>query len=287
MSSRWHEVPKIDFHAHVVLHERQDTDLKLNTPEMMLQTMAENNVEQAVILPINYPEYFPLTDAERKDWLKANNDRQAKLMRDSGGRFIAFADCALGDIYTGAWRVATELERAVLKLGLRGLKIHPSNLKLAADDLQLIPVVKKAAELKIPIMIHSYPSASDPLFDLSSPERIFRLIWAVGLDPEERPPFIVAHMGGVRFLEMIVGGGYVDISGTLLDICELYGVEFAERLLRRIGLERVLFGTDYPIFPYKRYFEVLDRMSFTDEEIEQIAYKNAARLLKLKERGLA
>ena len=280
--SRWQEVPKIDFHAHVVLHEREDTDLKLNTPEMMLEAMEKNNVERAVILPINHPEYFPLTGDERKDWLRANNDRQAELMRDSKGKFIAFADCTLGDIYTGTWQVATELERAVRELGLRGLKIHPSNLKMAADDPRLFPVVKKAAELKIPIVVHSYPSASDPMFDLSAPERIFRLIWAVGLDPEERPPFIVAHMGGVRFLEMVVGGGYVDISGMLLDICELYGVEFAERLLRRIGLERVLFGTDYPIFPYERYFEVLDRMSFTEEEIEQIAYKNAARLLKLE-----
>lgn len=283
MNSRWQEVKKIDFHAHVVLHEREETDLTLNTPEMMLQAMEENNVERAVILPINYPEYFPLTGEERKDWLRANNDRQAELMRGAGGKFIAFADCTLGDIYSGTWKVAAELERAVTELGLRGLKIHPSNLKVAADDPRLFPVVKKATELVIPIVIHSYPSASDPLFDLSAPERVFRLIWAVGLDPEERPPFILAHMGGIRFLEMVVGGGYVDISGTLLDICELYGVEFAERLLRRIGLERVLFGTDFPIFPYERYFELLDRMSLTDEEIELVAYRNAAKLLGLQE----
>jgi len=279
--SRWHEVPKIDFHTHVVLHEREDTDLKLNTPEMMLEAMEKNNLERAVVLPINYSEYFPLTGDERQDWLKANNDRQAALMKESDGRLVAFADCALGDIYGGSWRVATELERAIKELGLQGLKIHPSNLKIAADDPRLFPIVKKAGGLKIPIVIHSYPSASDPMFDLSAPERIFRLIWAVGLDPDERPPFIVAHIGGVRFLETIVGGGYVDLSGTLLDICDLYGTEFAERLLRRIGLNRVLFGTDYPIFPYERYFEVLDQMHFTAAEIEQIAYKNAAKILGL------
>lgn len=73
----------------------------------------------------------------------------------------------------------------------------------------------------------------------------------------------------------------MEISGALLGISDLFGVEFCERLLRRIGIERVLFGTDYPIFPYQRYFEVLDRMSFTVEEIERIAYKNAAKLLGL------
>ena len=64
------------------------------------------------------------------------------------------------------------------------------------------------------------------------------------------------------------------------DRCQLYGVTFAKRLLRCIGLERVLFGTDYPIFPRERYYEVLDQMRFTDDEIEQIAYRNAANVLR-------
>lgn len=283
--SRWHEVPKIDFHAHVVLHAREDTDLKLNTLEMMLEAMDANNVERAVVLPINYPEYFPLTGDERKDWLKANNDRQATLMRESDGRLIAFADCGFSGPYEIPARAVSELTRAAQKLGLCGLKIHPTNLKVPADDPRFFPVVKKAVELGLPIVIHSYPSAFDPMFDSSAPARIFRLIWAVGLDPEDPPPFVIAHMGGVHFLEVGIVGGYtgvyVDISATLFDICDLYGVEFAERLLRKIGLERVLFGTDYPIFLYERYFEILDQMRFTDEEIEQIAYKNAAKILGL------
>ncbi len=74
----------------------------------------------------------------------------------------------------------------------------------------------------------------------------------------------------------------MDISGALLHLADLLGVELCERLLRGIGLGRVLFGSDYPIYPYRRYFEVLDRMGFSDEEIEGIAHTNAARLLKLK-----
>ena len=276
MSSRWQEVKKIDFHAHVVLHERKDTDLKLNTPEMMLQAMAESNVERAVILPINHPEYFPLTGDERRDWLKANNDHQAELMKESGGKFIAFADCALDGRYSIVDRAVEELERAVKELGLQGLKIHPSNLKVAADDLRLGPLVEAAGRLGIPILFHSNPTAYDPDFYGSAPSRIYRLMYG------RKQPYIIAHLGGISSLELLEGECYVDISGALLGLSDLFGAEFCERLLRRIGLDRVLFGTDYPIFPYKRYFEVLDQMSFTDEEIEQIAYKNAAKLLKLE-----
>ncbi len=283
--SRWHEVPKIDFHAHVVLHKREDTDLRLNTPEMMREAMDANNVERAVVLPINYPDYFPLTGDERRDWLKANNDRQAALMRESDGRLIAFADCGFSGPYGIPEKAVAELKRAVQRLGLRGLKIHPTNLRVPADDPRFFPVVRKAAELGLPVVIHSYPSAFDPMFDSSAPARIFRLIWAVGFDPEDPSPVVIAHMGGAHFPEVGIAGGYtgvyVDIAATLFDICDLWDIEFAERLLRKIGLERVLFGTDYPIFPYERYFEILDQMHFTDGEIEQIAYNNAAKLLEI------
>ncbi len=65
-------------------------------------------------------------------------------------------------------------------------------------------------------------------------------------------------------------------------MAELYGVAFCELFLRRIGLERVLFGTDHPLFSYARYFEFLDEMDFSDCEVEMIGYENAARLLGLE-----
>ncbi|HIC96105.1 TPA: hypothetical protein EYP12_05710, partial [Candidatus Bipolaricaulota bacterium] len=64
-------------------------------------------------------------------------------------------------------------------------------------------------------------------------------------------------------MELLEGECYVDISGALLELSGLFGVDFCKRFLRRIGLNRVLFGTDYPIFPYERHFKVLDRMNFS------------------------
>ncbi len=272
--SRWREATKIDFHAHIVLHERPESDLPLNLPDDMLAAMDAHHVERAVILPINWSAYLPLTPDERADWLAANNDRQAALAAASAGRFVAYADLALGDVYTPQ-RAVAELKRAASELGLRGLKIHPANLGIAADDLRLAPVLRQAADLGLPVMVHSYPSDSGPSFDYSAPHRIARMAVAF---PDVT--WIVAHLGGVRFLDVIPLETCVDISGMLLGICELYGVAFAERLLRRIGLERVLFGTDYPVFAYERYYAVLDQMCFTDGEIEQIAYRNAANILQ-------
>ncbi|MFO8034015.1 MAG: amidohydrolase family protein [Candidatus Bipolaricaulota bacterium] len=208
--------------------------------------------------------------------MEANNEQQARLAKGSGGKLIPFADCALDGPYAFSPRVVGELERAVEKLHLRGLKVHASNLKASAADPRLGPIVEAAGRLGIPILFHSHPTGKDPDFYGSSSARIYQLMHG------RAQPFVVAHLGGISHMELVDGRGYVDISAALLDMAELFGVEFCERFLRRVGLKRLLFGTDYPVFPYERYFEVLDRMEFTDQEIEQIAYGNAARLLGLE-----
>ena len=51
------------------------------------------------------------------------------------------------------------------------------------------------------------------------------------------------------------------------------------RILRAFGPERLLFGTDFPQGEYSVYFDLLDQMDFSEEEIERIAWKNMERLL--------
>jgi len=272
-ASRWREVRKIDAHVHVVLHERANTDLTLNPPDAMLRTMDEQNVERAVFLPINYPEYFPLTGDERADWLRSNNERQAGIARASGDRLIGFADCAIDGKYGYPHRGVEELRRAIGELGLAGLKIHASNLKTSADDPRLLPWIDAAAGLNVPVIFHSNPSGYDPDFHGSAPSRIYKAVY--GRDVT----YVIAHMGGVSFFELLAGGGYVDLSGALLTVSRFFDPPASARLLRSIGIDRLLFATDYPAYPYEAYYEILDVLDLADDEIERIAYGNAERML--------
>ena len=274
MASRWRSIPKIDVHAHVVLHQREDTDLILNRPEQMLEMMGEHNVKQAVVLPINFPQYFPLCPEQQQDWLRSNNEMQSRLMAESNGRFIAFADCRIDGEYEDSERVREELTYGVDSLGLRGLKIHPYNLKAPATDDRLQPWYRAACDLDLPITIHSNPSGYDPTFHGSAPSTIYRAL----LGRDER--VTVAHLGGISFMETIVGFGYVDVSYTLLMLADLYGTPFCQRLLRRIGIDRILFGTDIPICNYADYEPIFDAMALSPEELEKIAFRNAERMLK-------
>ena len=273
MAADWRSIPKIDAHVHVVLHQRENTDLTLHVAEQQLRAMDAHNVRQAIVLPINYPDYFPLSPEQRIDWLRANNEIQSQLMKESGGRFIAFADCGVDGGYEVAEDSRAELTRAIRELGLRGIKIHPSNLKVPATDTRLRQWLDGARELGIPVIIHSNPSGNDPMFDESAPHTIYRALY--GRDQL----FVISHLGGIAFLETIAGSGYVDVSYALLMLAELYGIPFCERLLRRIGIDRILFGTDIPIFTYEDYESVFDAMDLADEDLEKIAFRNAERLL--------
>ncbi|UCF09587.1 MAG: amidohydrolase family protein [Candidatus Bipolaricaulota bacterium] len=269
MPPRWRDLPKIDFHAHVVLHERENTDLVVNRPERLLDEMNTHGIEAAVVLPINYPSYFPLRADEQADWVAANNDRQAALMHESGGRFLAFADVGVTEGYERAARLEAELVRAVERLGLRGIKVHPTNLKLAADDPRLLPAVDVAERYGLPLVFHSNPAARDRDFYGSAPSRVYRAMHG------RNPSYVLAHLGGVAYLESLAGECHVGISGTILWLLELYGPSFCRALLRRIGVERVVFGSDVPIYAYEAYDDVFDALRLTTTEMELIAYGNA------------
>lgn len=161
-----------------------------------------------------------------------------------------------------------ELEYAIKELGLHGLKLHPSNLAMDADDLRLVPVLRKAAELKVPVMYHSNPCMMG-FHDNCAPDKINKMIMVF---PDIQ--FITAHMGGMKYLDAWSGCTWVDISFVLPEFVELYGMEQTNRILRIFGADRLIFGTDYPEREYELYCSILDKMDFTEEEKRKIAYEN-------------
>lgn len=59
-----------------------------------------------------------------------------------------------------------------------------------------------------------------------------------------------------------------------------------KKILRSFGVDRLLFATDYPdnrhLPPgeiYAAYFDILNRMNFTEEEAVKIAYTNMRDIL--------
>jgi len=262
----WRDIPKIDSHVHILRHPREDTCLGVNPPERMLEVMAAERIQRVVVLPIYDP-----APGSRDDSARDQNRRQVAWADQYLEQFICLAACP-EDIHPVTR--AEEVAHLVQTTRLAGVKLHPTT-GIPADDWSLLPLYRKLADLGAPVLIHSNPSDNDPHFDDSSPARIARVMAAF---PDLKA--IVGHLGGWHFMECLglEQYGHFELSGGLLRIAELMGTGFAERFLRRLGVNRLLFGTDYAAFGYEAYYRVLDAMGWTAAEQERIAYGNAAEL---------
>lgn len=69
----------------------------------------------------------------------------------------------------------------------------------------------------------------------------------------------------------------LDLSGTGLF---RYGV--LKYLIREVGADRILFGTDYPICNPRMYVEAIYGEEITEEERELVFHGNAERILGQK-----
>ncbi len=273
----WKSVKKIDAHVHLIPEENLnwiEGVWKHADRAEYLRLMDEYNIEKAVLVPINEGATYYPDCSKTNRWL-------ADMMNSSNGRFISFADVqpSGGYFYDTA---PYFLEQAVNEYGLKGLKLHPSNLGIPIDSLEMVPVIRAACDLKVPIMIHSYPYGGTD-FNLCSPDRIHNIsrVFPDGT-------FIISHLGGSRWQDALEGREYVDISTFLPELVRIYGIETSNRILREFGAERLIFATDYPqvyrVEPadiYQTYCDILNQMDFTDSEIEMIAYGNITEILKL------
>ena len=167
--------------------------------------------------------------------------------------------------------IQKEIEQAIEK-GLAGVKIHPDFQKFRIDDEKAFPLYE-CIEGRIPLLVHT----GDYRYEYSEPERMARV-----MDRFPKLDVIGAHFGGWSIWEeaaKILGGRriWVDTSSSLYAIAP----ETARRLIDAYGVDRVLFGSDFPMWSPKEEMERFLRIPLTEEEREQILWKNAKALLRL------
>jgi predicted TIM-barrel fold metal-dependent hydrolase len=162
-----------------------------------------------------------------------------------------------------------EIERA-LNMGLKGVKIHSDMQKVALDDPRLFRLYDLIAG-KVPLLAHT----GDNRFDYSNPDRLNRV-----LDAFPKLTVVGAHFGGwsvwEEALEALKGRNlYVDCSSSFYAIAP----EAALKLIRGYGAQRVLFGSDYPMWDPGVELQYLYKLGLLASEMELILHENAERLL--------
>jgi len=93
-------------------------------------------------------------------------------------------------------------------------------------------------------------------------------------------------MAWQRFMDLLMlvwePGIYIETSNGLNMIAGLYGVDFAERLILRLGVDKVVFGSDWMgsrSRVTKENMGLINKMSLTREEKEKILGENIRKIL--------
>jgi hypothetical protein len=174
-----------------------------------------------------------------------------------------------------------QLEDAVNRLGLVGLKLVPDFQDFSMSDPRINPLLNKATELEIPVMVHSAPGLIQGHYNQSLPEHFDALKKAI---PEL--VLIIAHMSYPKFVDLLnivpKDGVFMDTSTSLPWIIDLYGIDFTSRYIRRIGADSVIFGSDWwgDSGEMKRQIELIKKLDLTTEEKNQILGGTISKILK-------
>lgn len=194
------------------------------------------------------------------------------------------------DPIMGQPAMVDELRDKIENQGACGLKIHPGEGHFFPDDEVLMPVYEILQDHSMPLLSHSGPDIVNPDPDYSRPKAFEAVLKAFpGLN------VIMAHLGGGFYDEVLeiasqYPNAYFDTSAVLpanesgqaLRLHEeALTDDEAVELIRKIGADRVLFGTDYPWFnpawDLKRFLS----LGFSDDEKKALLGENARRILKM------
>jgi predicted TIM-barrel fold metal-dependent hydrolase len=196
------------------------------------------------------------------------NSNTLRAMSEQPGLFIGF--CYLNPAHPASF-IREETERCVVAGGMRGIKLW---IAVKATDPRLDPVMERAGELGVPVLQHAWYKAVAEAANESTPAEVASLA--------RRFPavtVIMAHLGGGRERGVL---DVADCPNVLMDTSgsqpEAGMVEYA---VRRLGPERVIFGSDWPVRDFGTQVGRVLGARLGPEERELVFRGNAARLLVL------
>ena len=195
-------------------------------------------------------------------------------------RFIASEVGQSNGAFTGLGTLHPDSEHPeqdfseLVALGLKGVKLHPDFQRFEADSPKAMRIYGLCMEAGLPVLVHT----GDHRFDYSNPNRIANILLSL-----PKLKFVGAHFGGWSMwdeaLRMLAGFDniIVDTSSTFYAL----GRNKSKEMIRKWGADRVMFGTDYPMWNPQPEINCLMDMSLTEEEYRRIFWDNAARVFGL------
>ena len=276
------------------------------TPEQRLADMNSLGVDiQVVSTNVSFYKYDQ-DIATTTAIARACNNEVHQMTLDYPARFAGLATLPMQDIKAAI----AELERSVVELGLKGAMINDQINGRTLDELEFLPFWKAAEQLGALILFHQ---AGETI--VAARTKRYHLPNTIGNLADRAVTFASLVFGGVMDacpelkICLAHGGGYTCYGIGRMDRgwqvrsearhhinqppsaylrhfyydCIVYTESALRYLIDTVGVDRVVFGTDWP---YDMVFDwpvswILSLESLSQTEKEAILWKNLEQLLGL------
>ena len=176
-----------------------------------------------------------------------------------------------------------ETERCI-KGGLSGIgeiAFYESGIDDGALD-NLSPLMEICRDKDLPFLIHTNEPVGH-IYPGKTPNTLKQIYDLIKRFPKNK--IVLAHWGGgIFFFNLLKKDVEEHLENVYFDTAAspfLYDSRIYRYAKEIAGLDKILFGSDFPLLKPARYFKELEKAGLPQDEIDSILGRNAARLLKL------
>lgn len=290
----------------------------LRDVDMRIDEMSEHDGLEQVLTLVAPEELNGLSPKDGTYLSALANDCIAEIVQEHPRQFPA----GIGTVYMDDPKeTEKEIRRLVEDLDMRGIQISTTIAGKDLTEKEYLPVFEQMAHYDLPIFIHPCwgpNSKPDGIFDWPL-ETSWMMIKLAASDVFERLPnlkLVTHHLGAMipTFSNRIYSSYYINAQNGYLDLGQGAAPISADNCIRHLkmfyndtalygdctaaiqsgldffGVDRVLFGTDYPLDgnrdpmskgQTKNTIDSICNLKITTADREKIFWRNAKKLMKL------
>ncbi len=263
----------IDFHAHIYpdkIAEKVITSLEKEYGFKARAMGTANGLLKSMEALINFSVILPV--ALHPNQVKSINNWISKVSQEHN-EFIGF-----GTVHPKMKNFDEEIRRISHDLGLYGIKLQPNEQNFYPNDEKFLKFYEYCLDFELMVLIHAGHQMTPRTPVFSTPTRLREVI-------ETFPELLIVlpHLGGYKMwaeVEMNLSG----FKNVYFDTSYVFGFLEEEKtieLIKKLGVDHIIFGTDFPWRNHSEELEKVNQMSFSKEEKRKILGINAKKILKL------
>jgi len=276
----------IDFHTHIFPRDICENREKLFPTEPafkllyqsansrligaadLIDAMDKNQVDKSVVFGFPWKNSAVFTP---------HNDYIMEMVQKYPDRLSGF-----GCFEPAGENVVAEAERCIAGgvSGIGELAFYQTGIDESALD-RLAPIMELCAGRDLPVLIHTNEPVGHE-YHGKTPITMAQIYGLVKRFPGNK--IVLAHWGGgIFFFSLLKKEVKESLKNVYFDTAAspyLYDSEIYQIAAKLVGVDKILFGSDYPLLPPTRYFSEMAQAGLTKIQLEKITGENAGQLLR-------